>query len=162
MAGLAAHDAMSRFHSRQSGGASGAGGLISVGERLQHLAFDLDVLLRQSDLLELSREPRDAGTLRRGLAVRPALAPPLQPRIFARCAPLEPLTNSQDTRRLGVDCSRSGLSRTLSSFVVVRPACQPTGICLAFTLHAAGIAGETDAVRGSACRGVRTVAPIAL
>src|SRR3954469_8441556 len=113
MAGLAAHDAMSRFQSRQSAaGASGAGELIAVDERLEHLAFDFDFLVGQPDLLELAREPRDHGTLRRGLAARPALPPPSDARIFARCAPLEPLTNSQTGRRLHLDCSQSGLSTT--------------------------------------------------
>jgi len=125
MAGLAAHDAMSRFHSRQSAGASGAGELIAVDERLEHLALDFDFLVGQSDLLELAREPRDGGALRRGLAARPALSPPSHAWIFPRCATLEPFTNSQDARRLDVDCSQFGLSRTLSSFVVVRPVCQP-------------------------------------
>src|SRR3954464_12951692 len=136
MAGLAAHDAMSRFQSRQSAaGASGAGELIAVDQRPEHLAFDFDFLVGQPDLLELAREPRDHGTLRRGLAARPALSPPSHARIFPRCAPLEPFTNSQDAGRPNFDCSQFRLAKTLSSFAAVRRMCQYTVTCLALTLH---------------------------
>lgn len=124
---------------------------MAVGERLQHLALDFDFLLGQSNLLELGREPRDYGTLRRGLAVRPALSPPLQARIFTRCAPLEPLTNSQDARRPDLDCSQFGLAKTLSSFIAVRRICQHTRRLLALTLHTGGIRGDPISWGGS-CR----------
>ena len=107
-------------------------------QRLQHLTFDLDLLVGQSNCSSWCLRARDVGTLRRGRLRVPDRSPRAQPRILARGAlamnhcssPMAASIPSRLCRRIQTHGGR------VEFRVAIRAACRVSPGRCGFTAHA--------------------------
>jgi hypothetical protein len=85
MTGLASYDSMSCFNHRQAGRADRGQQLLSIAQGVEHLAFDLDVVLGQAETVELGDKLRNPFIFRRCRHSCPRVPPTTKPRIFEAC-----------------------------------------------------------------------------